>query len=321
MKQTIILFFGAALLTFWGCQEEQIQLTDSGYKYVTCVDLEGNPGAPSDWIFIHAVTRAGDEILEDTRERGDAVPIQLSPDPMQQARNPFQDVLSIMSIGDSIQLEYPLDSIQAPPPDVPEGVTALTYELKVVDIMGPQEFQEWRSEQMSKNRAKVEEVEALVAGIYADYKAGNLDIQRTETGLGYVIHEVGNGRTAELGISNKFHFTGFLKGDEVFEMLDMSDVYVMPSVSEPFGISPLEAMQSNVPVIISHQSGVAEILTHAKKVDFWDTDAIADAIHGIISYPALSKMLVKHGRKEAASLKWEDSANNVRSIYRSTMIA
>jgi len=128
-------------------------------------------------------------------------------------------------------------------------------------------------------------------------------------------------RTAELGISNKFHFTGFLKGDEVFEMLDMSDVYVMPSVSEPFGISPLEAMQSNVPVIISHQSGVAEILTHAKKVDFWDTDAIADAIHGIISYPALSKMLVKHGRKEAASLKWEDSANNVRSIYRSTMIA
>jgi FKBP-type peptidyl-prolyl cis-trans isomerase FkpA len=220
MKQTIILFFGAALLAFWGCEEEQIQLTDSGYKYVTCVDLEGNPGAPSDWIFIHAVTRAGDEILEDTRERGDAVPIQLSPDPMQQARNPFQDVLAIMSIGDSIQLEYPLDSIQAPPPDVPEGVTALTYELKVVDIMGPEEFQEWRSEQMSKNRAKVEEVEALVAGIYGDYKAGNLDIQRTESGLGYVIHEEGNGRTAELGQVVDAQYFGIL--DATGESFDNS---------------------------------------------------------------------------------------------------
>lgn len=128
-------------------------------------------------------------------------------------------------------------------------------------------------------------------------------------------------RTAELGITNKFHFTGFLKGDEVFEMLNMSDVYIMPSVSEPFGISPLEAMQSNVPVIISHQSGVAEILTHAKKVDFWDVDAMADAIHGIISYPALSKMFIKHGKKEAANLKWEDSAKNVHSIYINTMIA
>ncbi|NQU55548.1 MAG: glycosyltransferase [Bacteroidetes bacterium] len=128
-------------------------------------------------------------------------------------------------------------------------------------------------------------------------------------------------RAAELGITNKFHFTGFLKGDEVFEMLNMSDVYVMPSVSEPFGISPLEAMQSNVPVIISHQSGVAEILTHAKKIDFWDVDAMADAIYGIISYPALSKMFIKHGGNEADSLKWEDSANNVRSIYKTAMIA
>jgi len=128
-------------------------------------------------------------------------------------------------------------------------------------------------------------------------------------------------RTAELGISNKFHFTGFLKGDEVFEMLNMSDVYIMPSVSEPFGISPLEAMQSNVPVILSRQSGVAEILTHAKKVDFWDTDAMADAIHGILKYPALSKMFIKHGKKEAERLKWEDSACNVCSIYSSTLIA
>jgi glycosyltransferase involved in cell wall biosynthesis len=74
---------------------------------------------------------------------------------------------------------------------------------------------------------------------------------------------------AALRITDRFHFTGFLRGNDVFTMLRMSDVYVMPSVSEPFGISPLEAMQSNVPVIISKQSGVAEVLTHAVKVDFW----------------------------------------------------
>ncbi len=220
MKQIITLFFAAAFLAIWGCEEEQIQLTDSGYKYVSCVDLEGNPGAPSDWVFIHAVTRAGEEILEDTRDRGDAVPIQLAPEAMQQSRNPFQDVLSMMSIGDSIQLEYPLDSIQAPPPDVPEGVTALTYELKVIDIMGPDEFQEWRSQQMSKNREKVEEVEALVAGIYTDYKAGNLEVQRTESGLGYVIHEEGNGRTAELGQVVDAQYFGIL--DATGESFDNS---------------------------------------------------------------------------------------------------
>ena len=96
-------------------------------------------------------------------------------------------------------------------------------------------------------------------------------------------------RAAALKITDSFHFTGFLKGADVFTMLDMSDVYIMPSVSEPFGISPLEAMQSNVPVIISKQSGVAEILTHAVKADFWDIDAMADAIYGILNYPASCK--------------------------------
>ena len=89
----------------------------------------------------------------------------------------------------------------------------------------------------------------------------------------------------------------------------------MPSVSEPFGISPLEAMQSNVPVIISKQSGVAEILTHAVKVDFWDIDAMADAIYGILNYPALSNMFIKNGREEVIALKWENSARQVRSVY------
>lgn len=122
-------------------------------------------------------------------------------------------------------------------------------------------------------------------------------------------------RAAALKITDRFHFTGFLKGPDVFTMLDMSDVYIMPSVSEPFGISPLEAMQSNVPVIISKQSGVAEILTHAVKTDFWDIDAMADAIYGILNYPALSNMFIRNGKEEVIRLKWDNSARHVRDIY------
>ncbi|TAL68498.1 MAG: glycosyltransferase family 1 protein [Bacteroidetes bacterium] len=122
-------------------------------------------------------------------------------------------------------------------------------------------------------------------------------------------------RAAALKITDRFHFTGFLKGADVFTMLGMSDVYIMPSVSEPFGISPLEAMQSNVPVIISKQSGVAEILTHAVKTDFWDIDAMADAIYGILNYPALSKMFIKKGKEEVITLKWDNSARHVRDVY------
>jgi glycosyltransferase involved in cell wall biosynthesis len=122
-------------------------------------------------------------------------------------------------------------------------------------------------------------------------------------------------RAAALKITDRFHFTGFLKGADVFHLLDMSDVYIMPSVSEPFGISPLEAMQSNVPVIISKQSGVAEILTHAVKTDFWDIDAMADSIYGILNYPALANMFIKKGKEEVIRLKWDNSARHVKDIY------
>ena len=121
--------------------------------------------------------------------------------------------------------------------------------------------------------------------------------------------------TSALGISDRFHYTGFLKGDDVFRMFSISDVYVMPSVSEPFGISPLEAMQSNVPSIISHQSGVAEILKYAFKVDFWDVDAMADAIYGLLNYPSLSAMFKKFGVKEVNDMKWENSGKKVHSVY------
>jgi len=118
-------------------------------------------------------------------------------------------------------------------------------------------------------------------------------------------------------IGDRFHFTGFLRGQDVSNMFALSDVYVMPSVSEPFGISPLEALQSDVPVIISHQSGVSEVLKHAIKVDFWDIDSMADAIYGILNYEGLPKMFKKHGREEVDNLKWENTAAKIIEIYKS----
>lgn len=122
-------------------------------------------------------------------------------------------------------------------------------------------------------------------------------------------------RVAKLGIADKFHFTGFLRGDDVKRMFAYSDVYVMPSVSEPFGISPLEAMKSNVPVIISKQSGVAEVLKYAIKTDFWDIDAMADAIYGLLKYPALPEFSASKGMDEVNSLKWENAALKLKGIY------
>ena len=117
-------------------------------------------------------------------------------------------------------------------------------------------------------------------------------------------------------ISDRFHFTGFLKGRQVYEMLKASDVYVMPSVSEPFGISPLEAMQVGVPSIISKQSGCAELLTNAIQVDYWDIDAMADAIYSIITYPAMYRYLKEEGKKEVDEIKWKYAGQKVIDIYR-----
>jgi glycosyltransferase involved in cell wall biosynthesis len=122
-------------------------------------------------------------------------------------------------------------------------------------------------------------------------------------------------RIASFRMGRRFHFTGFLKGEDVHHMFSLSDVYVMPSVSEPFGISPLEAVQSNVPVIISRQSGVSEILKHAIKIDFWDVHAMADAIYGILNYDGLPGMFKKHAKEEVDNLKWENAASKVKDLY------
>lgn len=124
---------------------------------------------------------------------------------------------------------------------------------------------------------------------------------------------------ARLGISDRFHFTGFLRGMDVQKMFALSDVYVMPSVSEPFGISPLEAMRSNVPSVISKQSGAAEVLKYAFKVDFWDVDAMADRIYGLLKYPALSEFAVKYGYEEVNELKWNDATCKIKNVYESVI--
>ena len=126
-------------------------------------------------------------------------------------------------------------------------------------------------------------------------------------------------RVAELRMSERFHFTGFLKGPDVQRMFAQSDVYVMPSVSEPFGISPLEAMRANVPVIISKQSGVAEILRHAIKIDFWDVEALADAIYGLVKYDGLSSLFQQYGQEEVTTLKWDEAAHKVKQVYESVL--
>jgi glycogen synthase len=120
---------------------------------------------------------------------------------------------------------------------------------------------------------------------------------------------------ARLGMGSHFHFTGFLRGDDVNTLLSQTDLYVMPSVSEPFGISPLEAIQVDVPVIISKQSGVSEVLHHAIKVDFWDVEALADAIHGVLVHKPLSQTLSRGAAIEVKSVTWDAAARKIIDIY------
>jgi len=122
---------------------------------------------------------------------------------------------------------------------------------------------------------------------------------------------------ARKGIADKFHFTGFLRGEEVQKMFALSDVYIMPSVSEPFGISPLEAMRTGVPSIISNQSGAAEVLKYALKVDFWDVDALADDIYALVTYPALAAFAARQGYDEVNELKWIHATAKLKTIYES----
>ena len=124
---------------------------------------------------------------------------------------------------------------------------------------------------------------------------------------------------AERGIADRFHFPGFMRGKQVYECLKNSDVYVMPSVSEPFGISPLEAMQCGTPSIISKQSGCAEILDNCIKVDYWDIHALADAIYSICHNESLFNYLKDEGKKEVDQITWEKVGRWIRTLYLRTL--
>jgi len=123
-------------------------------------------------------------------------------------------------------------------------------------------------------------------------------------------------RVGELGIGSHFHFTGFLQGEDVERIFSESDLYVMPSVSEPFGISPLEAMSYDVPVIISRQSGVSEILKNALKVDFWNVEEMASLIIAVLQRPALASALTLEAHKEIKDIQWMKSAKQIIDVYR-----
>lgn len=122
---------------------------------------------------------------------------------------------------------------------------------------------------------------------------------------------------AREGIGPRVLFTGFLDESEVRSVFQMADVYVMPSVSEPFGIATLEAISHDVPVIASKQSGVCEVLEHVLKVDFWDTEEIANKIVAVLRHPPLAKTLQSHATIEAKKLTWDAAAKKTAAVYES----
>jgi glycogen synthase len=128
-------------------------------------------------------------------------------------------------------------------------------------------------------------------------------------------------KAAELGIANKVLFTGFLQGADIDRAYKMADLFVMPSISEPFGLTPLEAMRHGTPVIISKQSGVSEVLSHALKVDFWDIDRMADMMLSVLKHDVLQHELSENGVLEVQKFSWNEAAQKCVDVYRDTMEA
>lgn len=124
---------------------------------------------------------------------------------------------------------------------------------------------------------------------------------------------------AWLGISDKVLFTGFLRDNELAQVYQAADLYVMPSVSEPFGITVLESVAYGTPVLISKQSGVSEVLTHALKADFWDVDEMANKILAVLEHPPLRETLAQNGSHELKKIHWGNSADRCINLYSSVL--
>jgi len=181
----------------------------------------------------------------------------------------------------------------------PKGGAAIEKSDRIVLFLGRitmQKGPEYFIQAAKRVLEKEEHVKFVVAG------SGDMAVRMIE-------------HAASIGIGHKVLFTGFLRGRDVDRVYRMADCYVMPSVSEPFGIAPLEAMRNDVPVIVSKQSGVAEVLTHALKVDFWDTDEMANKILAVLRHPPLSQTLREHGAFEVRRLTWDGAAEECAKIY------
>ena len=119
-------------------------------------------------------------------------------------------------------------------------------------------------------------------------------------------------RADELGILDRFIFTGFLKGSDVHKAFQMADLYVMPSVSEPFGLVALESLKNGTPIMISKQSGVSEVVRHALKVDFWDVDEMTNKIVNVLKYPELHRELKENSFREVQGFNLDEPACKTR---------
>lgn len=124
---------------------------------------------------------------------------------------------------------------------------------------------------------------------------------------------------ARMGIGDRVLFPGFVRGQKVDQLYQSADVYVLPSVSEPFGITPLEALLNKTPVLISRQSGVSEVINHALTVDYWDVDALTKKIDGLLRYPTAAQVLSENGHEEVKDITWDDTAQTCLACYQSVM--
>ncbi len=122
-------------------------------------------------------------------------------------------------------------------------------------------------------------------------------------------------RAASLGIADKVFFPGFVRGQKIDQLYQSADIFVMPSVSEPFGITPLEAMMNKTPVILSKQSGVSEVVDHALTIDFWDVDRMADYINAVLEHQSLQDSLGQNGHRQVHNITWEKTAQAITAAY------
>ncbi len=147
----------------------------------------------------------------------------------------------------------------------------------------------------------------------------NSDIHFIMAGSGDMMQRVKE-KVIQLKIEDKIYFTGFLRDIDVEKAYVMSDLYVMPSVSEPFGITALEAIMYDVPVIVSKQSGVTEVIRNCPRVDFWNTDELAEKIVEILENDTLRDEIVRHCREELKDVNWKIAAEKIINVYQQLML-